>query len=103
MNNQKTSTENSTRQSGSSSATCSAAWSETPPTEPGHYWVRFGHGEKNTLTVLEVENWHGKLQSYYFQYWRPLADNKYWNDVEWWSQAIMPPNVPMSESPTKTP
>jgi len=75
----------------SSAALCSAAWSKTPPSEPGHYWVRFDG--KKRLTVLELEKWHGETQCYYFRAWRSLADAKYWYDVEWWSQAVMPPNV----------
>src|SRR5689334_13257546 len=65
-------------------------WTKTPPTIPGHYWITFGADLR--MTVLEVEMWHGEMQCYYHNDWRPLKDAEYWKEVVWWPAPIQPPN-----------
>jgi hypothetical protein len=86
----------SKRSSGCASVNGSAAWTKTPPSTAGHYWVMFGKPKR--VTVLEVEKWHGELQCFYFQEWRPMADRKYWKGVRWWTAMIEPPNADLRRS-----
>ena len=65
------------------------AWTLEIPNAEGYYWVR---GDRvGVMGVVQVENWHGELQTFHGGVWRPLADKKYFAGMEW-SAPIYPPN-----------
>ena len=65
-------------------------WQKTPPVTEGHYWVRSKNMPKPS--IIELEKWGGKVLSFHGDKWRELDDSEYWQDVEWWTAMIKPPN-----------
>lgn len=65
-------------------------WSPTPPTEPGLYWVRRMFDAMDGPTVVEVEDYDGKLVVLTIgqDEWRPLTDLA---EAEWLSGRVQEP------------
>lgn len=62
-------------------------WSDHPPTEPGHYWVRLGSERRG---VVEVVDWNGSLQAFWYGRWERVDNPAFWKDLKWWTEKLTP-------------